>query len=230
MSRYLTRMFHIARLLQTILQNRGEIVFQSELERYARLVTKDCTESSEEANERLVELLTSLLFTIVQNDRTRVMKHVVSYIEQVRENPDCEFKISLLIQTVEEAASLGVAGGTSLASNVIRHLKKASMADLNQMTAQTLAEEFHYSNSYFPKKFQEEQGYTVHEAIIYEKINRAFTMLSDENQDLSVKEVSRILGFSDRRYFSRLFHERLGMKPSDVKKLRSPRGASGGHF
>ena len=88
------------------------------------------------------------------------------------------------------------------------------------MTAQSLAEEFQYSNSYFPKKFMEEQGYSVHEAIIYEKVNRAFQLLSSPDEDWSVKEVSWKLGFSDRRYFSRLFQERYGMRPSEVKRLK----------
>ena len=220
MSRLLTRMFHIARLLETILETRGQIVFHSEVKRYGSLILKDCADREDEANERLVEFVTSLLLTMVRTDRTRVMKRVVEFVEAIKQTQSPDEKISLLLSTVEEALCLNGDNGNVLAQHVICHLKGCSLDELRQMTAQSLADEFQYSNSYFPKKFMEEQGYSVHDAIIYEKVNRAFQLLSNAEEDWSVKEVSWKLGFSDRRYFSRLFQERYGMRPSEVKRLK----------
>lgn len=220
MSRLLTRMFHIAKLLETILETRGQIVFHAEVKRYGLLILKKCDDNTDECNERLVEFMTSLLLTIVRTDRSRVMKHVVQFVETVKPLSEPEEKVDALLAAIGNALDLHGQNGNALAHDVIRYLKSASLEDLRQMTAQSLADEFQYSNSYFPKKFLEEQGYSVHEAIVYEKINRAFELLSSPQEDCSVKEVAWMLGFSDRRYFSRLFMERYGMRPSEVKRLR----------
>jgi two-component system response regulator YesN len=97
------------------------------------------------------------------------------------------------------------------------HLASCSLAELKEMTLSVLAERFDYHPNYLSNKFKKEKQFTVQEAILNEKLNRALFILRDETERTTIKELSWRLGFSDPAYFSQLFKKRFGMLPKQIQ-------------
>ena len=68
------------------------------------------------------------------------------------------------------------------------------------------------SKYYFIRKFKSNMGLTPHQFILQEKIRKAQCLL---NSDISVVEVSNILGFYDQSHFNKCFKNMVGISPSD---------------
>lgn len=66
---------------------------------------------------------------------------------------------------------------------------------------------------YLSRLFKETTGYSVIEFFNKMKIDKAKELL--EENDIKIKEVARVLGFSDEFYFSRLFKKTEGISPSE---------------
>jgi two-component system response regulator YesN len=197
--------------------------FRLELEKISNLLVLSSNNDTKEAGKRLTSLASNLFFSILPCKRELVLNYIIELSDTLKkvnkiENIQQAFEKVFFSVLVERESS-----HNSFSEEVIQYLKYCSTQELRQMTAQTLAEKFRYSLTYFPKKFLEEQGTTIHDAITYEKINRAFNMLSSKQEKKSVKEVASMLGFSDQRYFSRLFKSKFGLLPSQVANLETKR-------
>ncbi len=72
------------------------------------------------------------------------------------------------------------------------------------------------SHSIIYKKLKQLTGMSIVEFIRDFRLKRAADML--QNKQGSIKEISYSCGFSDRRYFTRVFKEKYGMVPSDYGK------------
>jgi AraC-like DNA-binding protein len=79
-----------------------------------------------------------------------------------------------------------------------------------------ISEELGVSSSRFNEIFKTYTAMTPYQYFIQLKIHRAERLLEEEG--VSVKEVSRSLGFEDQYYFSRLFKNKTGIAPSEWKK------------
>ena len=78
-----------------------------------------------------------------------------------------------------------------------------------------LAGHLNYSNSYLYSLFKEETGYSPIHYFNHLKIQKACQYLSFTN--LSIKEISFELGFSDPFYFSRLFKKLMELSPTEYR-------------
>ncbi|MHA6483482.1 helix-turn-helix transcriptional regulator [Paenibacillus sp. strain BS8-2] len=85
------------------------------------------------------------------------------------------------------------------------------------MTA--LARRFHISKSYMFKIFKHFTGYTPHQYVMQERINRAMLMLNRAHE--SVTQVAARTGFNDSSHFIRAFKGATGMTPGEFKELAS---------
>ena len=101
-----------------------------------------------------------------------------------------------------------------LITEVIEYLKE----NLNrQISVFELAKTFYTGVSTLKKKFKDKTGMGVIEYFIDLKLRKGAEML--EKGNYSVSEVSEWLGFSSPGYFSRLFKQKLGLSPSEYRKL-----------
>jgi len=82
---------------------------------------------------------------------------------------------------------------------------------------QAYAEENNIGYSYFRKMFKKYTGLPPGQYHLELKILRAKEMLLSTN--LSVKEISFELGFQSIYYFSRVFKNKLGVSPSEIRKM-----------
>ncbi len=74
------------------------------------------------------------------------------------------------------------------------------------MTLAVLAERFDYHPNYLSNKFKKEKQFTVQEAILSEKLNRALFILRDQTERAPPSRSCRgASASSDPAYFSQLF-------------------------
>lgn len=221
MSRFYTQTINMASILTKILKTKGMHEFKKEMTKICNLLIVSSENNIKEASKKLTSLASNLLFSILPCKRESILNYIIEISDTLKkiknvENLQPAFDKIFYSILVERESSYNI-----FSEEVINYLKNCEISELKQMTAQSLADKFQYSNTYFPKKFFEEQGITIHDAITYEKVNRAFQLLSSKDDKIPVKDISRMLGFSDQRYFSRLFKSKFGMLPSEVAKLEN---------
>ncbi len=78
-----------------------------------------------------------------------------------------------------------------------------------------LAHQFDYSKNYLSTKFKTLTGTTVFEYINTKRIDSAKSLLCNSQE--TVKQISYIVGFSDEKYFMRVFKEKVHMTPSEFR-------------
>ena len=80
-----------------------------------------------------------------------------------------------------------------------------------------LAKKFNYTRNYLYNLFKKEYGISPQEYLLDLRIEKAKTLFRDKTKRLSVNEVSSAVGFNDCLYFSRLFHKRTGVSPTEFR-------------
>lgn len=83
----------------------------------------------------------------------------------------------------------------------------------NRLAVDELSKLVQLSSSYLSRAFKETTGYSIIEYFNKIKIDKAKEELIEG--DKKVKEVARILGFTDEFYFSRMFKKFEGISPSE---------------
>ena len=75
------------------------------------------------------------------------------------------------------------------------------------------------SVSWFIRNFKKYTGSTPMQFIVGIRINNAQMLL--ETTTYSINEISKIVGYDNQLYFSRLFHKWKGYSPRECRKLRN---------
>ena len=78
-----------------------------------------------------------------------------------------------------------------------------------------LAEKYHFNQSYLTRIFKKQKGESPLRLVNQLRIADAKELLLQE--ELSVKEISEMLGFSDQHYFSRIFKDFTGQNPKEYR-------------
>ena len=81
-----------------------------------------------------------------------------------------------------------------------------------------IAEAAGLSEQHFCRIFKRNTGMTPIEFLTKKRIAEAKTLLSDT--EMTISEIGRAVGFSDRSYFTSVFRKYEGFSPSDYKKLK----------
>lgn len=80
-----------------------------------------------------------------------------------------------------------------------------------------IADELALSESYLSRTFREETGFTITDYRTCYSIAMAAYLL--EKPELKVYEVAERTGYSDQRYFSKLFRQRMGLTPLEYREM-----------
>ncbi len=78
------------------------------------------------------------------------------------------------------------------------------------------SENNHVSTSWFIRNFKQYTGFTPMQYILSKRIYNAEILL--QNPSYNVTEVSRIVGYANPLYFSRIFKKAKGLSPSEYRK------------
>ncbi|MBO5305528.1 MAG: PocR ligand-binding domain-containing protein [Clostridia bacterium] len=84
-----------------------------------------------------------------------------------------------------------------------------------ELTVESISKNANISKSAMYRRFQSCFGCTVSEYISEKRIEKATELLA--KSDLSVEEVSRVVGFSSGSYFSKIFKKKRGISPFQFK-------------
>ncbi len=87
---------------------------------------------------------------------------------------------------------------------------------LRPITVESIAKEMGYTTYYFTKKFYKEMGIKVTDYIKQARIEYAKIALLTTRK--SIQEISDSLQFGTRNYFSKVFHEIVGMTPAAYRE------------
>jgi len=78
------------------------------------------------------------------------------------------------------------------------------------------AEKYFLSREYLMKLFKQQYGKGIHEYVQFVRMEKAKELLADEQ--LKVQEISEMLGYKDKNYFSKAFRNIFNMTPSEYRQ------------
>lgn len=105
---------------------------------------------------------------------------------------------------------------TYLLSPSVRDFIVLNFGNAN-LNANYLEQKFNYSYEYIKRCFKKDFGMTPIEYIGITRMKRAKELLKSEH-NYSIEHISRVCGFSDKLYFSRVFKKFYGTSPAKYKK------------
>lgn len=86
------------------------------------------------------------------------------------------------------------------------------------ITVETIAQNYHFSTSYISRIFRKYHGMPPFKYLLSLRIKEAKQLILS-NDELNISLISEMVGYTDPRYFSRIFHKTTGMSPSEFKRL-----------
>ena len=217
--RSVTRNLNVARYLLGVFQDRGEVCFCEQL---AKLLTRQSRRgeaNTGEVEREVRDLVACILALLYPREPEAVLRHQAAILDPFLAEPSPDLRNQRLVDSLSGflADHFAREPADSLSCQVQRWLKAASDEELRRLTVDILAEHFQYNRNYLADKYRHETGLTLQEALVREKMNRAFQLFTRRDETLTVKEVADRLGFSDVPYFRKLFQRRYGYLPSDIR-------------
>lgn len=80
-------------------------------------------------------------------------------------------------------------------------------------------EKYFLSREYLMKLFKQQYGFGIHEYVQKIRMDKAKELLGDS--DLKIQEISEMLGYKDKNYFSKAFRNYFSLSPSEYRMQRS---------
>lgn len=104
----------------------------------------------------------------------------------------------------------------NISPNIARVMEWIKANYYKSITVKEIANEFGYNADYLSSLFKKTTNTTLTNYINKTRIEISKSLIS--NYDLSIKEVAYSCGFSDEKYFMKLFKKAESMTPSQYKK------------
>lgn len=118
-----------------------------------------------------------------------------------------------LISIVAESRENQIQPRTARSSDILAYIAAHYTQDIR---VSDIAKFYHIDRSHLERSFKKETGTSVRETIINFRIKKAQTLLRETS--FSISEVAKASGFRDRLYFSKFFHQKFGMTPSQYRE------------
>ncbi len=118
---------------------------------------------------------------------------------------------------------------SSVMDEAINYLEKNFY---KKITLEEISGLLHYTPQYFCSKFKQETGYSFAEYLQKIRINKSCQLLQDTN--MKVSEIAEAVGYSDIRYYERIFRKYIDRTPLQHRKFEranmiSPQSKKHGH-
>ncbi len=156
----------------------------------------------------------------IYHDTTGVVRQLFLLLQDEYKKKDYKYALIaqellnvIILLTVRSLAPC--AATSTFISETIKDYVSVHYAEHNVL--QVIGERLNYSVPYLSKKFKIETGesFKFHQKKI--RINEAASLLIHTN--LSIDEISALVGYTDIKYFIKVFTQKQGLSPSKFKKL-----------
>lgn len=101
-----------------------------------------------------------------------------------------------------------------LHQDILNYVNEHGLSE--EFTAEAMADELGFSLGYIRQVFKEQENVSLNEFVIVHRIEKAKEMLL--NTDLSGREISEAIGYSDNRYFYTQFKQRIHMTIEEFRQ------------
>ncbi len=164
-------------------------------------------------------LLKSLVFHYDQDDRMRLCHEKMFEADQIKNNKDLIMN-SIMYEYLFLLARKFPGGlpeeNKKKAGYVDEALKYIESAYCDPITVQDIADRLNINRSYLSRPFRTITGISIQDYLLDYRIRQACILL--KNSDLSIRTIAHSVSYMDALYFSRLFHRKKGMTPSEYRK------------
>ncbi len=116
-------------------------------------------------------------------------------------------------QATEKIANMKKEKSLSIIEKALKYINKNYTRDIS---LDDISMEIDVTPYYFSRIFKEEMGVNFIEYVTGLRINKAKELLT--NDTYSMKEICKLVGYSDPNYFSRTFRKHEGVSPSEYKE------------
>ena len=103
----------------------------------------------------------------------------------------------------------------NIKSIIIKKINDLDLLDFN--LKDNLNKELNYNYSYLSRVFSKNEGISIEKYLISQKIEKAKELIS--YNELSISEISILLGYNSISHFSRIFKKNTGFNARDYSKL-----------
>ncbi|PWV97853.1 two-component system response regulator YesN [Paenibacillus cellulosilyticus] len=104
----------------------------------------------------------------------------------------------------------------SVIADMIEYIERHLQEDLS---LQQLAARFFLSREYVSRRFRQETGVTLSEYVERHRMEHATKLLA--NRSYKVADIAEIVGYTDEKYFSKVFKKHTGLSPQQYRKSDS---------
>ena len=109
-----------------------------------------------------------------------------------------------------------------LSDRVIKYVSAREDEEFGKVTVTSLAKSFAIDRFKLLRAFKAEKGMTLDAFLMQEKMCRcAFLLMSD--MDITVKDLSVLMGFCTCNYFIKVFKKYFGLLPGEYKEFKTRR-------
>lgn len=164
-------------------------------------------------------LLKSLVFHYDQDDRMRLCHEKMFEADQIKNNKDLimnSIMYEYLFLLARKFPGDLPEENKKKAGYVDEALKYIESAYCDPITVQDIADRLNINRSYLSRLFRTITGISIQDYLLDYWIRQACILL--KNSDLSIRTIAHSVSYMDALYFSRLFHRKKGMTPSEYRK------------
>lgn len=107
-------------------------------------------------------------------------------------------------------------GLSKISDNVVEFVLTREVKELESLTVNAIARKFHINRCYLSQRFKYDKKVSLHRYILMIKILRSLSLLETE-ENITVEDLSKRIGFSSPDYFTRVFKKVIGTTPGRYK-------------
>ena len=106
-------------------------------------------------------------------------------------------------------------GNTEISIKEIEDYIQSHYAE--NITVAELSRKFHFNGNYLTRIFKKYMNESPMNYLIQTRMKKAMELM-ETREDLDIREISKMVGYEDSHYFSRIFKNKLGISPSEYRK------------
>ncbi len=164
-------------------------------------------------------LLDSLVFHYDKDDQMRLCHEKMFEADKQPRNRDLIMNsimyeyLFLLARKFPKTHPLSAEKKSGYVEEALRFIE---MKYCEPITVQCIADHLSINRSYLHRLFKSITGISIQDYLLDYRIRQACILLSDT--DLSIRSVAHSVSYNDPLYFSKLFHQKKGISPSEYRK------------